>query len=124
MFSDNLRSFSDETMCIRTGTIQELSSDGYEDDISITFNLATGKVSPNTYEDEIPFYYQFWGALRSMLEKYDSEDRFIINMEDSDSTCVHCGWDDYDEEPHPLTGTISGQMALQIFKEAVKLLTN
>ena len=111
-------------MRIRVGTIEELSNDGYESDISITFNLSTGEVSPNTYEQEIPFHYQFWGALRAMLDKYDDEYQFAINMEEGDGVCVHCGYDDFNEEPHPLTGTISGQTAMQIFKEAVQLLTD
>ena len=51
-----------------------MSEEGYDDDIVIQFNLANDTVEPLTWEAEDDFHYQFWGAIRSYLERVESSD--------------------------------------------------
>ena len=62
------------TLIVRTSCFATLSEEGYDDDIVIQFNLANDTVEPLTWEAEDDFHYQFWGALRSYLERVESSD--------------------------------------------------
>ena len=73
-FSSDLKALSSGELIVRTSCFSTLSDEGYDDDIVMQFNLAHETVEPLTWEGENDYHYQFWGALRSYLERVESDE--------------------------------------------------
>ena len=115
-FDQTLQGITDETLIIRTGLVDALWEDGYEGDVVLAFNLASGKVTPLTYEDlSQPFYAQFWSAIRMVLDDFDDND-FQIERQETQAV-LYSDYDDVEDES--LSHKLPRATVIRIFKAAV-----
>ena len=125
-FTQELKALSDQDLIVRTSCFSSLSEEGYEDDIVMQFNMTRDSVEPLTWECEVEFHYQFWGALRSFVERVEwddtacsefGEDRFQIESASTGDIL----YSEYDSAPE---GSWSPEAARAVFKACVFQLTD
>ena len=115
MFNEKLQAISDLDITLRVGASEGIygQNDDWDEDFYITVNLASGSVSI----DPDDYGWALWNAFKQCLGEYESFE-FLATCEEK---IVLCEYEKENEEPHALTGVLTNELALEIFREAVAI---
>ena len=114
-FNEKLQAISDLDITLRVGASEGIyeQNEDWDEDFHITVNLVSGSVSI----DPDDFGWALWSAFKQFMNEYKNFE-FLATCEEK---IVLCEYEKEDEEPHALTGVLTNDLALEIFREAVMI---